>query len=333
MIAVLVCALAGCALPQPPGLGSPSGGGGAREVKPDACGPIHTNDTGRKLYAFFRATVELQRQAGELSQTTRKACVDMAGELALPADATSGDTATICRNVSDALRAHLQGGLKGEAQFRVKYQPAICTVNVDAAAEVSAACEGKARADVVAVCEGTCQGTCQGECAGTCQAKNAQGQCAGACEGTCRGGCSGSCVGSADVQAEASCEAAAEVHANVESRCTEPKLEVTYDDTLVVDGEKVERARRAVMKGLPTLLMASAKAQGPVSRAFLSWGKATRELYGSADRLGQDMGAQAVCVTGQLGAAFQAIAQIEVEVSVTVEASASVGGACGASAG
>jgi hypothetical protein len=91
--------------------------------------------------------------------------------------------------------------------------------------------------------------------------------------------------------------------------------------------------KRAAQKGLPRLLLVAAKANGPVKRAFITWSKTAEELGASATDVAGQLGNQAVCVGGQLTAAAAMIGSIKVNIDVSVEASAEVGGACGASAG
>lgn len=328
MAATVALLLAGC-----PGANKVRGlAGGGAKVDPGSCA-IKGSDAGRKLTAFLEATVALDTQLTDLEGTVKTACLAMASELSLPADKLKGDTAAICKNVAEGIRANLKIGLKENAKFNVKYKPAVCTVNVDAAARASLECEGSASANASVKCTGACQGTCTGACSGRCAAQNAQGECAGECEGTCQGSCSGSCEGSAEVSGSAECRADAEVRANIEATCTEPELEITYDVALAIDTSKIEAVKRAAQKGLPTLLMVAAKVNGPVKSAFTTWAQTAKQLYDSASDLAGAFEDQALCVSGQIGAAFEAMAHIEVEINVTVEASAEVGGACGAEAG
>lgn len=328
--------MAGCPVPATgPGAnngGGGGGGGGGAKVDPNTCA-IKGSDAGRKLVAFLGATVELDTQLTQLESMVRTSCTRMGTELALPADQMSGDTKTICTNVANAVKADLTAGLKANASFTVKYKPSVCTVNVDAAAQIAAQCEASAQANVDVRCSGTCEGTCSGACSGRCAAKNADGSCAGQCDGTCQGSCHGTCQGSADVQGDAQCQAAANVHANVTATCTDPVLDVTYDAAVVVDKAKVDMVKKAAMAGLPSLLMVAAKVNGPVQAAFTTWAKTAQDLGASVGDLAGAFGDQAICVTGQIGAAVEAMAHIQVEISVSVEASAEVGGACGATSG
>jgi hypothetical protein len=330
-LVLVVLSMVGCP-PPPGGKTTPGGGAATRPVRPDACGKIDTNDVGRKMYAFLLATATLDREVTQLNRTARNACLAMAAELKLPATQTKGDTATVCKNVATAMRDDLAaaGQVSQESKFEVIYKPAECKVNMDVAAEVTASCEGTAAANVNVMCQGSCEGTCRGDCIGTCAVRGPDGKCAGQCTGTCKGGCSGTCDGAADVQADIECETAAEIRANLEATCTPAETKVVYTPTQYKNPEMAAMVERAVTKGLPGLLQVAAKVQGPVAQAVATWGKATVELFQSSGKLADALGDAAACVLVELGAAFAAVARIEVEVQVTVEASVEVGGACGA---
>jgi hypothetical protein len=340
VVSGLAALLAGCpAGGQNLPTGGPSGmrGGGAGSVDPDTCGNYAANDTGRKLKAFLEATVQLDQAVKNTENYLRDSCAMMGSELGVSGE---GDTRTVCTNVANALSEHMQVGLKGGAKLKIDYQPAVCTVNVDAAASAAAKCEGKAQADVSVRCEGgcrgTCEGTCDGKCVGAAGTGGAAGQCNGECQGTCRGSCSGGCEGHADVQASASCEAKAEVTANVEAKCTEPEMNVTFDAKMVVDKSKIDAAVRAIKKGMPRILMVQAKISGPVKAAFVTWSKASADLAKSSRTLVSSLGDQAMCVSGQIAAAAGMLggiqSSIDVQVEVSVEVSASASGSAGGGA-
>src|SRR5690606_18165722 len=127
---------------------------------------------GRKLKAFLEATVALDAAVQNTENYLRDTCAMMGKELGVSGD---GDTRTVCTNVSNALREHLSVGLKAGARLDIKYKPAVCTVNVQAAASAAAQCEARAEADVSVRCEGSCRGTCQGTCEGKCAGKAGTG--------------------------------------------------------------------------------------------------------------------------------------------------------------
>ena len=317
-----------------PGIG---GGGGSKTPSVPAgipgadkvgCGDIASKPAGAKIRAFLDATAELDKASASLEGTVKDACRDMAKALEI---STEGTTKVLCNRVATELRTSMKVGVKSKAAVVAKYQPAVCKVNADFTADVAAKCEGKAKADVKVSCSGTCSGTCNGACKGTCASKNASGQCAGQCDGTCSGKCSGSCSGAADVDGSAECKASASARGNMKAECTEPKLDVAVDSKLVVDASRIARVEKALKAGLPALLGANAKAK-LVAKSVKAWAGTAAKLGGAGAALVKQLGAQAVCVTGELAAAAKAATQVNARVSVSVEASASVSGAAGASA-
>lgn len=300
-------------------------------VNPNACGDLRSIDVGKKIYAFLDASVRLDREAMETEKQVRTACIDMAKVLGVPTPPNIR-TEIVCTAVSEKLQADMKIGIAANANVDAVYEPAVCTVNADIAAEVAAECEARAQADIEVMCTGTCGGTCRGECDGTCRGStDAGGACNGQCDGVCEGVCRGSCDGSAEVDAELTCKANAEVRANVEAQCTEPKVELNYDATVVIDASSVERVVRAVDVGLPRLISAHARLTGPVATAFASWTAASRDMATSVVDAADALGARSICVAGQISAAAKALINVRASISISVEASVSVSGAAGAS--
>jgi modification target Cys-rich repeat protein len=318
--------LTGC----PGGAGVPSApGAGGSNVDPASCGNYAANDAGRKLKAFFEATVQLNDAVVRAESTVKDACIDMGKELQMAPGALEGQTKVICDAVIAELKNNLQAGIKGEANLKVDYKPAVCKVNIEAAAEATAQCEAQASADVKVRCEGTCSGTCSGECSGKCAGSTAAGgSCNGKCEGTCEGTCSGGCEGSADVQASAQCEAKAEVSANVEAECTEPELNIEYDAKFVVEKAKAEMAINAMKKGLPRILQVQARLK-PLGVAVKTWLKAAGEVSEASKDLAASFKDQAFCISGQIAGAAAMMGNIQASFSVSVEVSASASGTIG----
>jgi hypothetical protein len=311
----------------PPPRGTGPGGGGGAAVNPDACGAINTSDVGRKLYAFLQASAELDRATLQLEGSVYDACKRMAVELQVPTD---GDLRTVCKRAADALEANLQVSVSQETRLVTKYDPPVCTTEVDFAAEVVAECEARVAADVNVTCEGTCGGTCSGACDGTCRGGTGQGgECNGVCEGTCRGRCSADCQGYADVEASAECKASAELRANLRTECTEPQVRVVQEQVTVVDDTKFQAAMRAIDAGMPTFLTVGKKAEMALKATGL-WVSTLGRLVRSSGELVGQLGERGVCVTGQLAAAFAAAAQVEARVSVSIEVSAEISGSAGA---
>ncbi|HTM23486.1 MAG TPA: hypothetical protein VL172_23345 [Kofleriaceae bacterium] len=298
-------------------------------VQPDSCGKIDTNDTGRKLYAFLKASAALDGEVAGLYRDAKRACLAMAEKLQLPNEQRNGDLGFVCKNVAKEIHDGLANGFEGEYKMTVEYKPAVCTVDVDVAASATASCEGKAKADISVSCEGSCSGSCNGECEGTCAAKNASGQCAGQCNGTCKGSCSGSCQGSADVDAEVECKAAAEIDANINATCTDPVFETKWEEPRAKDPARLKRIDAALAIGIPAIGKIWAKATGPTAHAVASWVKATGQLAAASGKLVKSLGEAGVCVAGQITAAFEAMARVQADISVTVEVSVSVTGSAG----
>ena len=332
---------------QAKGLSS-AGASANAKLEPSSCkwgGSVE----GIKLRAFLQATERLQAEVDSTTRLVLNTCRDLGRALDIPAGELQGETKPVCDRVAEGIRAHMQVGLKADAKMVVEARPAQCRVDVEAAAEATAACEGKASADVQVRCEGSCTGTCKGECDGTCQAKggargkaSAKGSqggaggdasCNGKCEGTCRGQCSGGCSGHADVDASAECRASARVRASVQAKCEPPKVTVTIKAKAMADTKKAKQLQRALQKHLPELFAVRARVTGPIQGAFEVWADTARDLAGAGPRVARSFGDQAACVAGQLSAAARAASSIEVNMSVSVEASASVSGAAGASAG
>ena len=303
-------------------------------VNPNACGNYATVDVGRKVKAFLTATVRLHRAVKDTEEALRATCVNMARPLGIP---TTGAIGPLCKQVADTIKQNLATGLKANARMDVKYEPAVCTVNVQAAASAAARCEARAEADIGVSCKGTCQGTCNGGCDGTCAGAagggGAAGQCNGQCSGQCSGTCTGTCQGHAEVDADAACKVDAEVSANVEAKCTEPELTVNVGADIVVDTAKIAAAVDALKIGLPRILMIQARMKGPLWRAYTTWVSATNQLAKATPDFFSALGEQSVCVISQIAGAAKMIADIKVSVEVQVEVSASVSASAGAGGG
>jgi hypothetical protein len=325
-------------------------GGGDSGVDPNTCSNWAAVDGGMKLRAFIEATVQLHKAVKDSENYVRDTCNMMGEKLGMAR--SDGDTKTVCNAVMVELKKHIKVGVKTKNALKVDYKPAECKVNIDAAAEVAAKCEAKAEADIDVKCEGKCQGTCSGGCTGTCSGTckgkcagktgtgGSAGQCEGKCEGTCegkcsagcQGSCSGGCDGHADVNASAECQAKAEVHANVEAECTEPEVKVSYEAGVVLDKSKLEAAVAAIEVGMGRLLMVQAKISGPVKGAFNTWAQSTKDLAGASAKLARSLDDQALCIAGQLKAAFGMLTEIQVSVDVQVEVSAEASGSVGGGA-
>ncbi len=310
--------LTGC----PKGGGIPGRGGSGSNIDPNTCGNYAASDAGRKLKAFLEATVKLDAEAQAVVNVVGESCAIMGRELQMSANELQGEPKAVCDRVLARLNDDMKVAFKGEASLKIDYKPAVCTVDIQAAASAAASCEAKAEADVKVTCEGTCNGTCEG----TCKGGTGQG---GECNGECQGTCKGQCDGHADVQASAQCEAAAEVNASVDVKCTEPELTVEAEASAIVDADKAKRAIAAIKNGLPKMLSVRARIK-PLQFAVKTWSRAAGELAGAGRDLASSFKDQALCITGQLAAVGQAVGRIEANISVSVEVSASASASAGA---
>ncbi len=295
---LLVLVAAGC-----PGRAGSEGPDRPREhaapsdrVDPGACGDYYSaSDAGRKLHAFIQATAWLQDEVWDTDAYLRDTCRMMAKDLDM--DRPSGDTRQVCTKVLGALGDELDAGLSARADLEVDYEPAFCEVDVDATAQATAECEGRAHDEM------------------------------SACTGTCRGACDEACEGEADVEPEASCQAHAEVRANRKATCTQPEIHVGYGEEVVTDADRLGAAVTALDRGLPRLLEVHARARGPATAAFETWARAAEELGDAAMTATRDVGDRGACVADQLAAAADSIASLEASLSVQIEVSASASAA------
>jgi hypothetical protein len=304
-------------------------GGAASRVDPNTCGNYAASDAGRKLKAFLQATTDLNDAVIRTEQVVKTSCVMMGEELGMAPGQLSGKTRDVCALVINTIKENLKVSLKAGAQLTVDYKPAVCQVNIDAAARAAAECEAKAQGDVQVTCSGQCEGTCSGTCAGECHGKTgAGGKCEGHCQGTCQGSCSGGCVGNADVKASAECKAQAEVRASVDVECTPAEVNISARAGVIIDTAKAELTIRALKRGLPEILSVRARLK-PLQAAVITWASSAKNLVDAGGELVRSFGDQALCISGQLAAAARMIgsinASIEVSVSVSVSASGSSG--------
>jgi hypothetical protein len=303
--------IAGC-----PGKGIPGRGGSG--LSPDSCGKIDTNPVGRKLYAFLKASAELDKASVQFEASVHAACRKMARELGIP---DTGDTKDTCTRVANEIDANLKISIKSESKLVTRYKPPECHTEVDFAAGFAAKCEAKVAADVEIHCDGRCGGTCNG----TCSTGGTGGQCAGKCEGRC----SGRCEGNADVKASAECKASAEIHASLETTCTEPKIEIVRQNVTVIDDSKFQKAMKAIEVGLPAILRAAKKLE-IAGKAVVQWTKTGASLVAASGDLVKQLGTNGICVGAQLAASVAAAANIQARFSVSIEVSAKVSTSCGA---
>jgi len=324
---LLVAALAACPAPKGGGGGGGGGAGGGVRINPNQCGKIDGTTVGRKLYAFLLASAELDRSTFELETTVKEACRTMARELGV---SDAGDTRTVCMRAKQELDANLQISIKHETRLVTKTTPPVCKTDVNFTANFAAECEARATADVNVECQGTCGGMCNGACDGTCSS-GTSAQCAGQCKGTCRGKCSGECQGYANVDASAECKASAEIRATTRTTCTPAKTEIVQQDVTVVDATKWNKAMAAINGGLPQLLTAAKKLE-LVGKAVVLWVQTGAQLAKESGKFASQLGANGICVAGQLVAVAAASANIQARINVSIQVSASVSASAGANA-
>ena len=314
--------------PSVPGGGVPGGlGGSSGMVDPNTCGNYAASEAGRRFKAFLTALVQMQEATAETVKVVKQSCVMIGTEIGMvPAD-LEGETKEVCARVYGRIDEMKKVALKGQAALKVKYKPAICTVDVQAQAKAAAECEGKASADVKA----TCEGRCEGKCNGTCKGKAGTGGNAGQCNGECQGTCEGKCDGHAKVDASAQCKADASAEASMYVQCTEPELAITLDAKLVADKAQAEQLVKGLKAGLPKILSVRARL-APMKHAAENLVAAAADLKDMGPKFVNSFKDQALCISGQVAAAVKAAASIEANVSVSVEVSASASGSIGGGA-
>lgn len=333
---VALATLTGCPGGKVPGGGGMPGGGGlpggvpgglggdSGMVDPNTCGNYAAMEGGARLKAFLQAVQDLAAATDETVKVVKASCITLGQELAMPEPDLQGETKDVCARVYGVIDANMKVAFKAKAALKVQYKPAVCRVSIEASAKAAAECEGKASADVGARCSGVCRGKCDGQCSGKAGTGGNAGECGGECKGTCRG----QCEGHADVNASAQCKASASVKAQASMECTEPELKIEADAKLVVDKTKAEQTIKALKNGLPKLLSIKARME-PIKYAAEGVVLAAKDLKDLGPRFVNSFKDQALCIGGQVGAAFNAATRIQANVSVSVEVSASASGSIG----
>ncbi len=337
LIAAVVLTLGACGGKLPGGKGVPGSdkvpgggnlpgglGGSSGMVDPNTCGNYAASEAGARLKLFLQAITDLQKTAQETIEVVRTSCKMMGNELGM-SDADFPDamgTNDVCAKVWGAYNDNMKVAVKSKAAFKFTYEPAVCRINVNATVDAAAKCEGKAAADVGASCSGTCRGTCDGQCAGGAKAGTGGSAGGGQCNGECKGTCKGECEGHADVKASGQCKAHAQAEGSADMKCTEPKFSVKLDAKLVVDKSKAEATLKAIQAGFPKLLSVQARLR-PLQAAVESTASAAKELAEMGPTFVNSFKDQAMCISGQIGAAVSAATSIQADVSVSVEVSAS----------
>jgi hypothetical protein len=332
--AALMLTLSGC----PKGIGIPGAGNlpstdgipgtGSSKVDPDGCGNYAASDAGRKLKGFLQATADLEVKVNETVSVLKTSCVMMGTKIQMNPAGLTGETKDVCNKVFAQINDNLKISIKPKAELKIVYKPAVCKIDIKAAAQAAAECEGKAEADMNVRCEGTCDGTCAGACDGKCAGGNAGGKCNGQCTGQCNGRCQGSCEGNAKVDASAECRARAEVKGSIDVECSKPQLSLDADAGIVVDSSKLEMTLGAMRDGLPEIFSIHARLK-PLRSAVETWESAAKSLAGAATDIAGSFKDQALCISGQIAAAAKMATNIKAQVNVSVTVTASASGSIG----
>jgi hypothetical protein len=180
-----------------------------------------------QLRAVAQGSGDLAAVAGAAQADVLAACKGIAVDLGEAPDDPAGMSGTDLMNAWCAKAKAKLDPLKG--QFTLKFQPAQCSLDIQASANCKASCTGGAKCDFKAnppkctggkleiSCKGgctasgmapsvSCEGGCSGMCQGSCEATSGsamvdcKGKCEGTCsvapamDGTCMGTCSGKCT-------------------------------------------------------------------------------------------------------------------------------------------
>jgi hypothetical protein len=133
-------------------------------VNPGACKGYDTKDIGKKIKAFLKATVALDKAVAESQTSLLDTCKAMGS--AMDMSDLSGDVAVVCDAVSKELEANLQGGVKANAKLDIEYKPAVCTVDASVSASAQAQCSGSGTAGTGGnAAEGACESSAKVEAA------------------------------------------------------------------------------------------------------------------------------------------------------------------------
>jgi hypothetical protein len=144
-------------------------------------------------------------------------------------------------------------------------------------------------------------------------------------------GCSGGAsAGTGGSSGGGQCAAAAKVNASLHADCQPPTFKIDFDAKMVVDKSKLEMTIKAMQDGLPQLFSVAARMK-PIQEAVQVWATSLAELRDMGPKFVQSFGDQAMCITGQIGAAANASTHIQTNVSVSVNVSASASGSVGGS--
>jgi hypothetical protein len=143
--------------------------------------------------------------------------------------------------------------------------------------------------------------------------------------GACAGGAS---AGNGGGGAGGSCAASGQVNAALHAECKPAEFSIEANAKMIVDKSKAEMTLKAMRDGLPKLFSATERLKG-IEKAVTAWAKSASDLKDMGPKFVQSFGDQAMCITGQLGAAVSAATSVQANVSVSVSVSASASGSVG----
>jgi hypothetical protein len=306
-----------------------------------------------KIRTFLIAARDVHRVSVQMESQATEACRAMGRDLGLT-DAhmapRSNEPGAASQAACGALSTQIDAILRQGVSVRVQATPPACQANASAKAQCDGACDVELDPGaIVAQCEparlsgycrgqcrGQCDGTCQGQCQGTCTARDAQGNCVGRCQGTCTGSCDATCHASCQGQweaprcegmvrppsADADCNASCSAHAELSATCTPGHVEVEGAQNL----DMAVRLAATLRAHLPLLL----HAEVALGKRIAGSVKTVVDVGAQLPRVVGDAGAEGLaCIAAGSNASVQA----SMRINVTVQASASVTGRVGASAG
>lgn len=195
------------------------------------CDDFGDSDAAVKVEAFLNASAQLEGDATLLAGGVQESCDAMLTDLGVPIPAPQGDELQVqasCGALATEIESIITAAVPAGARLVLTFEPAVCSIDVDAQVECVAECDANVTVDAQVMCtegrlvgmcsgmcsgecrvegmvacdaecrgtcDGTCSGTCTGQCTGTCSATNSEGECIGTCDGMCTGTCSAQCTG------------------------------------------------------------------------------------------------------------------------------------------
>lgn len=322
----LCLALTGCVgMPMPGGVGGGGTGGGGALM----CRDLGAGADAQKVEAFLVTGARFEANALALAADVEATCESMAADLGVtPPSAVDGQmqVEASCRAVAEEIRARVDAALPQDASLYLEYEPAVCSVDVDAYAGCVAECDATFVAESDVECtEGRLVGQCSGTCSGECRVDGTAYEVNGACAGECVGSCSVDfveprCEGDVYVEADAQCEAACEARVDVVAECSEPSLYVSWDSGVdPAAAAELDELAMVLEDHYPHLLALQARLEAVAD----SGAELVTSFEGAADAAGRIGVRAGACFAESTLVAAESVMTIDVTLSVTVEVSAS----------